>query len=145
MTLIEQINNGIKEAMRSRDQLRLDTLRMVKSKVTAIDARGNLPDPEVLKILKTYAGNLHESLEQFQAANRAEMVEKLHKEIAIVQEFLPKALSTEETKGIVQQAISDSGAKSKRDLGLVMKAIMKINSSVDGKLAKSLADELLGD
>lgn len=145
MTIIEQINNGIKEAMRSREQLRLDTLRMLKSKILAVDARGNVPDPEVVKLFKTYFGNLQEALEQAQSVNRPELAEKLKSEIAIVQEFIPQALSQEETKKIVQQAIIDSGAKVKKDLGLVMKAIMKINSSVDGKMAKDLASELLGE
>lgn len=145
MTLIEKINDGIKEAMRSRDQLRLDTLRMLKSKILAVDARGNLPDAEVSKLFKTYFGNLQEALDQAQAANRTEIVDKLKSELAIVQEFLPKALSSEETKSIVEQAIADSGAKTKKDLGLVMKSIMKINSTVDGKLAKDLASQLLSD
>ncbi len=145
MTLIEKINDGIKEAMRSRDQLRLDTLRMLKSKILAVDARGNLPDSEVVKLFKTYYGNLQEALEQAQTVNRGELVEKLKGELAVVQEFLPKALSVEETKKIVIQAINESGAKTKKDFGLVMKSIMKINSTVDGKLAKDLAGELLTD
>lgn len=143
MTIMETINEGIKEAMRSRNQLRLDVLRALKSKILAVDARGNLPDADVLKLFKTYFGNLQEALEQTQAANRPEMAEKLKQEMEVVQEFLPKALSPEETKKVVEQAIQDSGAKSKRDLGLVMKAIMKINSSVDGKAAKEIADQLL--
>lgn len=145
MTIIEKINDGIKDAMRSRNQLRLDALRMLKSKILAVDARGALPDPEVLKLFKTYLGNLHEALEQGQAANRPEIVEKLKSEIVIVQEFLPAGLSTEETKKIVIQAIADSGAKTKKDVGFVMKSVMKINNTVDGKLAKELASELLAD
>jgi len=143
MTLIEEINDGIKEAMRSRNQIRLDTLRMLKSKILTVDARCNLPDPEVLKLFKTYSGSLHEALEHAQIANRPEMIEKLKKEIEIVQEFLPKAMSPEETKKIVEQAIAESGAKTKKDVGLVMKSIMKLNKAVDGKLAKDLADQLL--
>ncbi len=143
MTMMEQINHGIKEAMRSRDQLRLETLRMLKSKILAVDARGNLPDAEVLKLFKTYFGNLQEALEQAQANNRPEMAEKLKSELAIIQEFLPKALSPEETKKIVIQAIAESGAKTKNDLGLVMKTVMKLNHSVDGKLVKELASQLL--
>src|SRR5580658_143536 len=140
MTYIERINDGIKEAMRSRDQLRLDTLRMLKSKILTVNARGNLSDAEVVKLFKTYFSNLQEALEQAQAANRPEIVEKLKSEIEIVQEFLPKAPSAEETKKIVIQAIADSGAKTKKDFGLVMKSIMKLNNTVDGKLAKELAD-----
>jgi uncharacterized protein YqeY len=114
MTIIDRINDGIKEAMRNRDQARLDTLRMLKSKILAVDARSNLPDADVLKLFKTYFGNLQEALEQAQSLNRPEIAEKLKNELAVVLEFLPKALSPEETKKIVQQAIIDSGAKSKR-------------------------------
>lgn len=145
MAIIEDINQGIKDAMRSRDQIRLETLRMLKSKILAVDARGALPDPEVLKLFKTYYGNLQEALEQAQALNRPESVEKLKSELAIIQEFLPKALSSEETKEIVVMAIADSGAKTKKDFGSVMKSIMKINSNVDGKLAKELVNQLLPD
>lgn len=145
MSIIEQINQGIKEAMKSQDRLRLDTLRMLKSKILAVDARGSLPDPEVLKLFKTYLGNLQEALDQAQTLNRPDVAEKLRCEITIVQEFLPKALSSEETNRLVVQAIADSGAKTKKDVGLVMKAIMKLNNTVDGKLAKELASQLLAD
>lgn len=145
MALIEQINNDIKEAMKSRNQLRLDTLRMLKSKILAADARATLPDTEVLKLFKTYFGNLQEALEQAESAGRQEIVEKLKAEMAIVQEYLPKALTAEETKAIITQAISESGAKTKKDLGLVMKSAMKINSNIDGKVAKNMADQLLAE
>jgi uncharacterized protein YqeY len=145
MAIIEKINEGIKEAMRSRDQIRLNTLRMLKSKIMAVDARANLPDPEVVKLFKAYYGSLQEALEQAQGANRSDIAEQLKSELVIIQEFLPKALSPEETKRIVVQAIAESGAKTKKDLGLVMKTIRQLNSSVDGKLAKDLADELLAD
>lgn len=143
MALIEQINEGIKEAMRSRDQLRLATLRMLKSKILAVDARANLPDSEVIKLFKTYFGSLQEALVQAQEAGRPDIVDPLKSELAIIQEFLPKALSFEETKKIVEQAIQESGAKTKKDLGLVMKAIIKLSNAVDGKIAKDLASELL--
>src|SRR5262245_58233604 len=122
MTIIEQINDGIKTSMRNKDTLRLDTLRMLKSKILTADARGNLPDAEVLKLFKSYLMNLQEALEQAQAANREDISSKLKSEIMIVQEFLPKALSHEETKKIVMQAIQETKAQSKKDLGNVMKA-----------------------
>ena len=145
MAIIERINEGIKEAMRSRDQIRLDTLRMLKSKILAVDARATLPDAEVTKLFKTYYGNLQEALEQALGANRTDISDKLKKELTIIEEFLPKALSHEETKRLVVQAIAESGAKTKKELGLVMKAVMKLNSAVDGKLAKDLAGGLLDD
>ncbi len=145
MTIIEQINEGIKAAMKSRDQVRLITLRMLKSKVMAVDARANLPDAEVIKIFKTYYGSIQEALNQAQELNRPDIAEPLKAELVIIQEFLPKAPSAEETKRLVEQAIAESGAKTKRDLGLVMKGVIKLNSAVDGKLAKDIASELLTD
>ncbi len=145
MGIIEKINEGIKEAMRNRDQIRLDTLRMLKSKILAVDARANLPDAEVIKLFKTYYGNLQEAFIQAQEVNRSDVAQQLKKELMIVQEFLPQTLSPDETRKIVIQAIADSGAKTKKDLGLVMKNVMKLSSAVDAKLAKDLADELLTD
>ena len=145
MTILEQLNQGMKDAMRSRDQLRLDTLRMLKSKILAVDARGNLSDPDVLKLFKTYFGSLQEALEQALAVNRTDISDKLKSELVIIQEFLPKAPSLEESKQLVIQAIAESGAKSKKDLGLVMKTVMKLNSAVEGKVVSKLANELLSD
>lgn len=143
MTLVEKINQGIKEAMLSRSQLRLDTLRMLKSKILAADARGNLADVDVVKLFKTYFGNLQEAFEQAQTANRPEIAEKLKSEMAVVQEFLPRVPSTEETKQMVLQAIQETGAKSKKDFGLVMQGVMKLNSAIDGKVAKDFVNQLL--
>jgi len=145
MAFIERINEEIKEAMRSRNQIRLDTLRMLKSKILTVDARGNIPDSDAVKLFKSYLGNLQEALEQALAVNRPETAEKLKKEIEIVLEFLPKGLSLEETKKIVEQAIIDSGATTKKGLGLVMKSIMAINNTVDAKVAKDIASQLLSD
>lgn len=145
MTIIERLNEGIKEAMRQKDQIRLSTLRMLKSKIMMVDARCALPDTEVLKLFKTYYGNIHEAMEQAEAVHRPEAAEQLRSELKIIQEFLPKPLSLEETKRLIEQAIKESGAKTKKDLGLVMKAVMKINNTVDGKLAKDLASQLLSD
>ncbi|MBI5346014.1 MAG: GatB/YqeY domain-containing protein [Chlamydiae bacterium] len=145
MAIIEQINSGIKEAIRNQDLIRRDTLRMLKSKILAVDARANLPDPEVIKLFKTYFSNLEEALEQAKTVNRLDIVERLQAELIIIQEFLPKVLSFDETKKIVMQAIVDSGAKTKKDLGLVMKKIMTLNLAIDAKLAKDLASQLLAD
>ncbi len=145
MSIVERINNDIKEAMKKRDQLRLDTLRMLKSKILAVDARSNLPDSDITKLFKTYYGSLQEAVEQAQSINRPELAERLKAELAIVQEYLPKTPSAEETRKVVEQAIVNSGAKTKKDLGLVMKSIMQINNAVDGKMAKDVASQLLAD
>jgi uncharacterized protein YqeY len=145
MSLVEKINNEVKEAIRSRDQIRLNTLRMLKSKIIAADARSNISDADVVKLFKTYLSNLQEALEQANKAGRLEMISQLEKEIAITQEFLPKSLSEEETKLLVKKAITESGAKTKKDLSLVMRHLKNLESNIDGKLAKELVDTLLSD
>ena len=145
MAIIEQINEGIKAAIKSQNRVRLDTLRMLKSKILAVDARAALPDADVVALFKTYFGNLQESLQISQTANRPEIVKRLEEEIAIVKEFLPQTLSPEETKRVVAEAIAESGAKTKKELGLVMKAVMKRGLAVDAKLVKELATQLLAD
>lgn len=143
--IIEKLNHDLKEAMKNRNQIRLDTLRMLKSKILNQDARGNLPDPEVIKLFKTYFSNLQEAIELAQAGKRRENVERLIQEQIIVQEYLPKPLTIEETKEFIKQAIQNSGAKTKKDLSLVMRTIKTLNASIDGKLAKQLAEEHLSD
>jgi uncharacterized protein YqeY len=143
MTLVEQINEGIKESMKSKDTLRLEVLRMLKAKILSVDARGALSDLEVIKLIKTYYGNLEEALEQTLIAKREEMAEKLRKEMLIVETFLPKTASKEETKALVLMAIQESGAKTKKEMGNVMKIVLKMNPNVDAKLASSLVNEHL--
>ena len=143
MTIIEEINNGLKEAIRKRNTLRLETLRMLKSKILTVDARANLPDQEVVKLFKTYFNNLKEAYEQAQKAGRTDIAKKLESEIEIVQEFLPKTLSPEETKKIVTKAIADTGATTPKELGTVMKAIMQTGLPIDAKLARDLASQQL--
>lgn len=145
MPLIDTINEDIKNAMRNRQQIRLDTLRMLKSKILTVDARGNIPDNEVVKLFKTYAGNLQEALEQAQANGRDEAAEKLKSELEVVNEYLPAMLSPEQAKAVILDAIQESGAKTKKDFGLVMKVLKKNNQPIDGKIAKDLAVELLDD
>jgi uncharacterized protein YqeY len=143
MAIIDDINNGIKEAIRSREEIRLSTLRMLKSKILAADARANLSDAEVIKLFKTYAGNLEEALEQAHLAQRADMADKLKQELLIVKEYLPKMLSKEETQKIVELAIEQTGATSKKQFGVVMKSVLSMNSSVDGKIVKEILDQIL--
>jgi uncharacterized protein YqeY len=145
MLIIEKINNGIREAMKSRDQIRLNTFRMLKSKILNVDARANLADADVIKIFKTYYSSMEEALAQAKGVNRPDIADQLEKELVIIQEFLPKAISLDETKKIVLQAIAETGAKTKKEFGLVMKTVMRLNNTVDGKLAKSIADDLLAE
>ena len=141
-TLFNKINNQLKEAMKAKDELRLSVLRMVKSKILYVNARGDLPDPEIMKIIKKYGKELKESIEEFKKAERTDEVAKTESELKIVEEFLPQELSKDEIKAIVEKTIKDVGAASIKDMGRVMKELTA-NPAIDGKVASQLVREIL--
>jgi len=140
--LFEKINNQLKDAMKAKDEIRLSVLRMVKSKILYVNARGDLPDAEILKIIKKYAKELDESIVEYQKAAREDEVNKIKGELKIVAEFLPKELSPDAIKAIVEKTIKDVGATSIKDMGKVMKELAA-NPAIDGKVASQLVREIL--
>ncbi|MFH1361233.1 MAG: GatB/YqeY domain-containing protein [bacterium] len=140
--LFAKINDQLKEAMKSRDEIRLSVLRMMKSKILYVNARGDLPDAEVIKIIKKYAKELNESIIEYQKAAREDEVKKIKGELKIVEEFLPQELSKDAIKAIVEKTIKDIGATSIKDMGRVMKELTA-NPAIDGKLASTMVREIL--
>ena len=146
MKLLEQLQADVQRAMRERDELARDALRMVVSAVKArqIDADGPLSEEDVLDVVRSAVKTRSESAEQFEAAGRAELAAKERREIEVLARYLPRQLSEDETRALVQRLIAETGATSKRDLGKVMKAVMAAHKAeVDGKLVQRLASELL--
>lgn len=141
--LFNRINEDLKVAMKNKDEFRLGVLRMIKSKVLYVNARGDLPEAEVVKIVNKYGKEIKDSIEEFKKVNRQAEVANSLKELAVVQEYLPKELSPDEVKGLVQQVISESGASSIKEMGNVMKGVMAKSPGVDGKLVSQLVRELL--
>jgi hypothetical protein len=141
--LFNKINNDLKNAMKVRDELRLSVLRMMKSKVLYVNARGDLPDTEIIKILTKYGKDIKESIEEFKKVGRLVEVERSEKELKIVQEYLPKELSPDEIKSLVQQAVAETGATSIKEMGNVMKAVLAKSPGIDGKLVNQFVREIL--
>ncbi len=141
--MFNKINEELKNAMKSKDELRLSVLRMMKSKVLYVNARGDLPDNEVIKILTKYGKEIKESIEEFKKVGRADDAAKAEKELTIVQEFLPKELSADEIKALVEAAIKELGASSMKDMGNVMKAVRAKAPASDGKIVSQFVRELL--
>jgi len=141
--LFNKINSEIAAAMKARDEFRLSVLRMMKSKVLYVNARGDLPDAEIIKILTKYTKELKESIEEFKKVNRQADAEKTAGELVVVQEYLPKELSTDEIKTLVQATIAEVGASSIKDMGNVMKAISAKAPGIDGKIVSQLVKERL--
>ena len=132
--LLARINSDLTKAMKERNDLRLSVLRMMKSKVLYVNARGDLPDAEIVKILAKYLKELKETVEETKNVGRMDVAETTEKEIVIVEEYLPKQLSDDEIKAAVQKAIADTGAASAKDMGKVMKAVLTECPGIDGKI-----------
>ncbi|MFA6431758.1 MAG: GatB/YqeY domain-containing protein [Candidatus Margulisiibacteriota bacterium] len=141
--LFARINADLSKAMKEKKEERLSVLRMMKSKVLYVNARGDLPDADIVKIINKYSKELKESIEEFTKVGRPADAAKFAKELEIVKEYLPKELSPEEIKKIVQQVVSELGATSIKEMGNVMKAVQAKAPAADGKVVSQYVRELL--
>ena len=141
MSLLDKISQDSIQAQKKRDTIRLSTLRMLKSdlKYKQIEKNFSLSEEEELAVLSSAVKKHKDSIEQFKQAQRNELVAQEEAELNIILEYLPKQLSEEELTDLIEQAIQESSAVSKADLGKVMKILMpKVRGRSDGKLVSSL-------
>ena len=126
MSIKSQLNESMKDAMKSGDEVRKRTVRMALAAVkqAEIDKRTELDDAAVMSLLQKEIKNRRESLEEAKKANRADLVEANQKEIDVLQVFLPAAMPAEELRSLVQAAIAETGAASPADMGKVMKTVL---------------------
>lgn len=126
MGLSEQIQKDMVEAMRSRSELKLSTLRMIKTAFTnkEKDKRAPLDEKEAQQILATMIKQRRDSIEQFQKGGRQELADKEAAEIALIEAYLPKAVGEEEITAAVKATIAEMGAPTMKDMGAVMKNAM---------------------
>ena len=139
--LFKKLNEDLSASMKAKDTFRLEVIRMMKSKVLNVNARGDLPDAEIMKIFQKYAKSLKDAIEETKKVNRPEAVEKLEKELKVVEGYLPKMMSENEVKELISKTIAELGAASVKDTGKVMKAVMSKGLSVDGSLVSRLVSE----
>ncbi|NHO86712.1 GatB/YqeY domain-containing protein [Pseudoteredinibacter isoporae] len=120
--LKKTIATAVKDAMRAKEKARLGVLRMVQAefKRIEVDERIELDDARVLVVLDKMLKQRKDSAQQFRDADRIDLAEQEESESAIIQEFLPAALSEDEVSAIIDEAIQNSGAESARDMGKVM-------------------------
>jgi len=126
MNIKTQLNESMKDAMKSGDEVRKRTVRMVLAAVkqAEVDKRTELDETAVIGLIQKEVKNRRESIEEAKKANRTDLVEDNEAEIKVLEVFLPKAMPDEELKGIVQTAIAESGASTPADMGKVMKIVM---------------------
>jgi len=128
MTLLERVDSDLKEAMRARDATRLGVLRMLKSalKYAAIaksGAEAELSEAEAAQVIRKQARQRQDSIESFEKGGRVELVKKEKEELSILNGYLPQAMSGDELAKIVRETIAETGATSKAQMGVVMKAV----------------------
>jgi uncharacterized protein YqeY len=141
VTLSSRLQEDLTTAIRARDELRRDTLRMVIAAAYNVSkqARRDLTDDEVVQVLTREVKTRNESVEAYAAAGRTEMAERERAEIGIIRAYLPEQIDSAELERLVREAVDESGATSPRDMGKVMAALMpKVRGRADGKHVSGL-------
>ena len=146
MTTKTQLNDSMKDAMKSGDEVRKRTVRMVLAAVkqAEVDKRTELDDMAVMNLIQKEMKNRRESLEEAKKANRADLVEANESEMKVLEAFLPKAMPAEELRTLVQAAIDETGAATPADMGKVMKVVMaKVAGRAPNDVVSATVRELL--
>jgi hypothetical protein len=146
MTIKTQLNDSLKDAMKSGDEVRKRTVRMALAAVkqVEVDKRVELDDTAVTGILQKEVKNRREALEEAKKANRADLIEANEAEIRVLEAFLPQAMPAEELREIVQAAIAETGASTPADMGKVMKIVMpKVAGRAPNDMISAAVRELL--
>ena len=142
MALKEQLDQDLKTAMREKAQLRLETIRMLKSaiKYREIEIMKPLDDAGIQAVISSEVKRRRDAIEQYRAGNRPELAEKEEAEIAVLQGYLPQQLSADELRAKVDAAVAAVGAQGMKDMGKVMKALMP---EVQGRAEGSAVSEMV--
>ena len=146
MTLKEQLNDAMKQAMKARDDLRLSAVRMVRSTVKnrEIDLKHELDDQGIVEVISTLVKQRRESIRLYQDGNRQDLVDKEEAEMAILLQFLPAQLNTDEITELVSRTIQETGAQGIKDMGKVMKALTSLTTGrADGKIVSDIVRQQL--
>ena len=147
MTLSERINNDLKEAMKSKDSFRLSVIRMVKGamQLAKPNPREELTDDDVITVISKQIKMRNDSIKEFEAAGRSDLVEQNKKEIEILNTYMPKQLSEEELTEIIDKVFEEVKPTSQKDMGLIMKNISPlVKDKADMSLVNKLVKERLG-
>ena len=142
MSLSKQIVTDLTAAMKAQDAARTSTLRMVKAAMMnrQIEKGAELDDEDMQKLLRSLVKQRRDSIEQYEKAGRQELVDKESAEIAVIETYLPKAVSQEEIEQVVMAVIAETGASSMKDMGKVMKAVQAAlaGKNADGRLVSEV-------
>jgi uncharacterized protein YqeY len=142
MSIRDRLTEDLKVAMKSRDQLRMDVIRMIKAAVMnkEMEIKKDLDDAEMSRVMANLIKQRKDAAEQFEKGHRNDLAAKERLEIDIIEAYLPPAVSDEEISRAVDIAIREAGAPSLKDMGTIMKAVMArfAGQTVDGKRVSDL-------
>ena len=146
MTIKNQLNESLKDAMKSGDEVRKRTVRMALAAVkqVEVDKRTELDDLAVVALIQKEIKNRREAIEEAKKANRPDLIGENEVEITVLEAFLPKAMPAEELRALVQAAIAETGAAAPSDMGKVMKVVMpKVAGRAPNDMISATVKELL--
>ncbi len=146
MTILDTLQEDMKQALRSKDELTLSTIRMVKSSVgyARIEKRRDLTDDEVLVVIAKQAKQRRESIEAAEGGGRADIAERERAELEILSKYLPEQLSEGEIENIVREVVAELGVTDIKDRGKLMGPVMqKTRGRADGKLVNQIVERVL--
>ena len=148
MTLKDRLMEDMKQAMKDKEagKIRLSVIRMVRAAIknVEIDRQKDLDENGVIEVLAKEVKTRKDSLEEFQKANRPELVKALEQEIEVLMHYLPEQMSETEVRELVASAVTESMAAGPKDMGKVMAMLMpKVKGRADGKLVNTVVKEML--
>ncbi|NBC18218.1 MAG: GatB/YqeY domain-containing protein [Bacteroidetes bacterium] len=149
MTLTDQLQADLKDAMRAKDRVRLRTIRSLRTALTEkeIELRSSseaMSDEDALRVVQKQAKQRRDAIEQYAEAGREDLVRKEEEELEIIETYLPEQLGDDAIRKVLHEIIAATGAASPRDMGKVMGAAMKrLRGRADGRRINELAQELL--
>jgi len=146
MSLLEKLNQDLKEAIKAKDETRKRVLRLALSaaKLVEVEKQEELDDDAVIGVLQKEVKSRQETIIDAEKAERPDLIETAKAEMKILEEYLPEAMSPEELEALVKEVIAQVGASSMADMGKVMGAIMpKIQGRADGGQVNQLVRQLL--
>ena len=147
MSILDQLTQDMKEAMKARDSERLSTIRLMRNELknASINQGKELTEDDEITVLSSAAKRRKESIQAYTDAGRDDLADKEQLELDIIQSYLPQPLSREDLESIIADAIRESGAESVKDLGKVMPLVMKqVKGRADGKQVNQLVRDKLG-
>ena len=147
MNLKEKVNEDLKEALKSGDKIRLQTIRSIRALILEFEKSGSgkeFNEEEEIKLLSSAAKKRKESIEQYKNAGRNDLAQNEEAELNIIMEYLPKQLDEKEIENKIREIAKELGAETKADFGKLMSAAMKeLKGKADGKVVKLIVEKVL--